>query len=42
MAGDFEARIAELRRMTGMPGSIQGTLVVDQILGFMPITSTKI
>lgn len=31
MAGTFTERIAELRRMTGMPGNLAGTLVVDQI-----------
>jgi hypothetical protein len=42
MAGDdFMARIDALRRMTGMPGSMTGVVVVDQILGFTPITSTK-
>lgn len=31
MAGTFTERIAELRRMTGMPGDLTGTLIVDQI-----------
>jgi hypothetical protein len=31
MSGDFTARIAELRRMIGMPAALQGTVVVDQV-----------
>jgi hypothetical protein len=31
MAGTFTARIAELRRITGMPFDLSGSLVVDQI-----------
>jgi hypothetical protein len=42
MSDSFTARIAELRRMTGMPGDITGRVVVDQILASTPITSMKI
>ncbi len=31
MSGTFTARIAELRRMTGIPADISGQLVVDQV-----------
>lgn len=31
MAGTFTERIALLREMTGMPGDITGTLIVDQV-----------
>jgi hypothetical protein len=31
MSGTFTERIAELRRITGMPGDLSGSVVVDQI-----------
>lgn len=41
MASTFQARIDELRRMTGMPGDMTGRLIVDQLRMSMPTGNMK-